>query len=279
MTELLVAITLFLIAHVVPPAPPVRTRLIAWFGRRAYIVGYSLVSLTFIVWIISVTRRAPYLPLWNPAPWQTLIPILVMPVATWLLFAGLIEANPLSISLRPTDSDATLGPAAAVTRHPLLWAFLLWAGSHIPPNGDVISLVLFGGMALLAIIGFAVVDGRARRRLGEEHWQKLATRTSILPFAAILTGRMHIRLSARLLFSLAAGVAAYLWFLFQGHELLIGPNQLRLDLFSLLTPHSTRSSHARSASRLQRSSANEYFSVSARNAPTFTPGVAAISNA
>ena len=226
MTEFLVAIAVFVVAHVVPPAAPVRMRLIAWFGRRVYLVGYSLVSLALIVWIIRAALHAPYLPLWNPSPWQTLVPILVMPIAAWLLFAGVIEQNPLSISLRPADSETELGPAAAVTRHPVLWAFLLWAGSHIPPNGDIVSLILFGGMALLTIAGFAVVDSRARRRLGDKRWQMLAAGTSLLPFAAILAGRMRVRLSARLLLSVAVAIAAYLWFLFQGHELLIGPDPL-----------------------------------------------------
>jgi uncharacterized membrane protein len=226
MTEFLLAITLFLIAHVVPPAPPVRTRLIAWLGRTAYLVGYSLVSLALIAWIIIAALRAPYLALWTPAPWQTLVPILVMPVATWLLFAGLIEPNPLSISFRPADSETELGPVVTVTRHPVLWAFLLWAASHIPPNGDVVSVILFGGMTLLAIAGFAVVDSRAHQRLGEKRWQSLTTPTSVLPFAAILDGRMRIRFTARLLFSVAVATAAYLWFLLQGHELLIGVDPL-----------------------------------------------------
>ena len=226
MAEFLIAIMLFLIAHLVPPAPPVRTRLIAWLGRRVYLVGYSLVSLALIAWIISAALRAPYLPLWTPAPWQTLVPILLMPVATWLLLAGLIEPNSLSISLRPADSKTELGPAAAVTRHPVLWAFLLWAGSHIPPNGDVASVILFGGMTMLAIAGFAVLDSRARGRLGEKRWQSLTTPTSILPFAAILDGRVRIRFSARLLFSVAVAIAAYLWFLLQGHKFFIGVDPL-----------------------------------------------------
>ena len=226
MTEFLTAIALFLIAHVVPPTPPLRTRLVARFGRRAYLLGYSLVSLTLIAWIVAAARRAPYLPLWDHAPWQALVPVLVMPLATWLLIAGLVEPNPLSISLRATRPETELGPVAAVTRHPVLWAFLLWAGSHVPPNGDVVSVILFGGMALLAIAGFAVVDRRARRRLGEERWRMLAVATSIVPFAAILAGRTRARVSAQLLFSITAALAVYLWFLLQGHQVLIGPDPL-----------------------------------------------------
>jgi uncharacterized membrane protein len=149
-----------------------------------------------------------------------------MPLAAWLLLAGLAEANPLSISLRTADVGTKLGLAAAVTRHPVLWAFLLWGASHIPPNGDVVSLILFGGMSLLAIGGFAVVDRRSRQRLGEERWQTLTAATSIVPFAAIFAGRARVRVSAQLLFSVATALAAYLWFLLQGHERLIGLDPL-----------------------------------------------------
>jgi uncharacterized membrane protein len=226
MTEFLVAIAAFLVAHVVPPAPPVRSRLIAWLGLRTYLVGYSLVSLTLIVWIISAGRRAPYLPLWDPAPWQALVPLLVMPLAMWLVLAGLAEVNPLSISLRAAGPGAEPGSAAAVTRHPVLWGFLLWAGSHIPPNGDVVALILFGGLALLALGGFVAVDSRARRRLGEERWRELAAATSLVPFAAILSGRARMKISGSLLLSVAAALAIYLWFLRQGHEYVIGPDPL-----------------------------------------------------
>jgi uncharacterized membrane protein len=145
-----------------------------------------------------------------------------MPFATWLLLAGVAEPNPLSISFLAARREAELGPATSVTRHPVLWAFLLWALSHVPPNGDVVSLILFGGAALLAGGGFAVIDRRARRRLGEERWQTLAAATSIAPFAAVLAGRARIRVSAGLLLSVAAALGAYAWFLLVGHELLMG---------------------------------------------------------
>jgi uncharacterized membrane protein len=228
MTEFLAAIALFLVAHVVPPVPSVRRQLIAWFGERAYVLGYCVVSLAGVAWMIAAARRAPYLPLWDPAPWQALAPVSVMPLATWLLFAGLAEPNPLSVSLRRAGPKTELGPAAAVTRHPVLWAFLLWALSHIAPNGDVVSLILFGGMAVFALGGLVAVDRRARRRLGEARWLTLAAATSIVPFAAMLAGRACARVSLGLVLSVVAALGADLWFLLQGHELLIGPDPLAL---------------------------------------------------
>jgi len=224
--EFLTAIAVFVLAHAVPPARPVRTRLVGWLGRGPYLLLYSLVSIALLVWVIVAARRAPYLPLWDPAPWQALLPVLGLPLAVWLLLAGAAEPNPLSISLRACAPDAAPGPAAAVTRHPVIWAFLLWAASHIPPNGDVVSLILFGGMALLAIAGLAVLDRRARLRLGETLWRQRAAATSLVPFAAVLTGRARIVLSPRLLLSVAIALAVYLWFLLQGHRAVVGVDPL-----------------------------------------------------
>ncbi len=110
-------------------------------------------------------QRAETVCLWNPAPWQWHVPFIAMPVATFLLVAGLLSANPLSISIR---GGAEPGPITSVTRHPVLWAFLLWAVSHIPSNGTGVALMLFGTMALFSLLGFVLLDLKARKRLGPE---------------------------------------------------------------------------------------------------------------
>jgi uncharacterized membrane protein len=226
MAEFLVAIAFFVIAHVVPPVPPVRTRLMASFGRRQCIFGYSLLSTALIAWIVVAALHAPYRPLWSFAPWQTLVPIAIMPLVAWLLLIGLIEPNPLPMSPYEMDRDIQHGLSVAITRHPVLLAFLLWAVSHIPPNDNVVGLILFGGMALLALAGLAGLDRRARRRLGDGCWQQLAAMMSIVPFLAILRSRSHIRMSWQLPVSLATALGIYVWFFVQRHTWLIGPDPL-----------------------------------------------------
>ena len=68
MAEFLGAIAVFLLAHVGPPSRPVRSRLIAWLGRRTYLGCYSLVSLTLMVWIVSAARCGPPLATRGFAP-------------------------------------------------------------------------------------------------------------------------------------------------------------------------------------------------------------------
>ena len=123
MTEFLLAISLFIIAHVVPPVPSIRAFLIALIGRPLYILGYSLLSLALLAWIIVAARRAPYISLWDPAPWQAVITLALMPLAFWLVIAGLAEPNPLSITLRRASPEFLPGPVVTITRHPVLWGF------------------------------------------------------------------------------------------------------------------------------------------------------------
>ena len=226
MTEFLLAISAFIIAHVVPPVPSIRAFLIALIGRPLYILGYSLLSLALLAWIIVATRRAPYISLWDPAPWQAVITLALMPLAFWLVIAGLAEPNPLSITLRRASPEFLPGPVVTITRHPVLWGFVIWAGAHIPANGDVVSLILFGGMLAFALGAFPTLDRRARRRLGEESWQALSQITSAVPFAAIVARKATFRPNSLFFVCTAVAVLAYLWFLLEGHRILIGLDPL-----------------------------------------------------
>ena len=50
------------------------------------------------------------------------------------------------------------GKLLAGMRHPMLTGFFLWAVAHILVNGDVPSLVLFGGLAVWAIVEMIVIN-------------------------------------------------------------------------------------------------------------------------
>ena len=223
MTEFLLALSVFLLAHAIPPLPAIRGKLVGILGRGAYLILYSALSLVLIAWLVSAAIRAPHLPLWHPESWHAAIPVVVMPVVLWLLIAGLVEPNPLSVSIRGTDAATAPGPVAVVTRHPVLWGFLLWAVAHIPPTGDLVALILFGGMALLAVAGMFALDRRARKRLGAERWTKLAASAPLVPFAGASRGSIRRTVVA---WPLAAATLAYLWILFDGHRRFIGPDPL-----------------------------------------------------
>ena len=223
MSEFGLALAAFLAAHSVPAAPSLRARLVESLGRRAYLAAYSVLSLALLAWLVAAARRADTVPLWQPAAWQWYVPLAVMPAALFLVVSGLLEPNPLSVALRPGDEP---GPVTAITRHPVLWGFLLWAASHVPPNGDLVAVVLFGTMVAFSLVGFALLDAKARRRLGPARWQALSRATSVLPFVALLYGRATLAPSRGSLIAFASALALCAWFLAQGHALLIGPDPL-----------------------------------------------------
>lgn len=223
MNEVAAAMAAFVAAHAIPAAPRIRVRLVGLLGRGPYLAAYSLLSLMLMAWLVVALRRADAVELWAAAPWQWHVALLTMPIALFLLVAGLFAPNPLSLALHPGTEP---GPIVAITRHPTLCGFLLWALAHIPPNGDGASVVVFGTMAVFAALGMPLLDAKARRHMGRARWEALARTTSVVPFAALLGGRVpRGRLTGLILPAAAAG-GLYAWFLVQGHALLIGPDPL-----------------------------------------------------
>jgi uncharacterized membrane protein len=159
MTEFLTAFGAFLILHSIPAIAPIRQGLIDRFGRRAYFIAYSVVSLVVLGWLIHATLYLDYVPLWDPAPWQAWATMVTAPIGIFFVLAGLFSVNPLSLSIRP---GFHCGSIVAITRHPVLWGFLIWSMAHLVPNGDLGGVLLFGGLALFCIAGFFIVERRAQ---------------------------------------------------------------------------------------------------------------------
>ena len=188
--EMAAALGAFFASHIVSARPAIRRYFVDWMGKRAYTVLYSSISLVILVWLATAASRAPLVRLWDFEPWQLWIPNIVMPLACLLVAFGVASPSPFSIAGREGSSfDPDRPGIAGITRHPLLWAITLWVGAHILPNGDLAHVLLFGLFALFGIAGMLALDDRKRREWGAELWARLASRTSIVPFAAILAGR------------------------------------------------------------------------------------------
>lgn len=218
MTQFLLALAFFIALHSIPAIPAIRQKLIALLTRRGYLVLYSIVSTLALLWVFHAAFRLDYVELWPPAPWQAWVPMIFTPIALFLLVAGLISPNPASISLRRGDAPA--GAITTITRHPVLWGFLLWALSHVVANGDLRSLLFFGAFALFALFGMAMAEKRNRRRFYSD------TSTSVLPFAAILAGRTHLRADASMLIALLVTAILTAWLLLGGHAFFFGADPL-----------------------------------------------------
>lgn len=204
MAEFAAALLVFLAAHSLPAATGLRGRLIARIGRRAYLTLYSLVSIVVLVWLIAAAQRAPTVSVWGPGPATSLVPLVAMIPACLLFAAAVTRPNPLSVSFVGGASSKTGPGVLALTRHPILWSFFLWAAAHAVANGDVVGLILFGGFAAFSLFGMALMVKRARHAM---------TPAGFAAAWAVAEGSPGARLrrawSFRTAVELAAGIALY----------------------------------------------------------------------
>jgi uncharacterized membrane protein len=190
MQNLIAASVFFLLIHVGVSGTRLRDRLVARLGDGPYRGLFSLVSLFGLVWMIYAYRHAPTVPQWTA-------PQGLRPFAYVLVFLAFLLAVPGLMTPSPTQAggegrlssggDPARG-IVRITRHPFLWGVTLWALAHLVMNGDLASLILFGTLLLLALIGPRSIDAKRRRALGER-WTDFARATSSVPFGAILSGR------------------------------------------------------------------------------------------
>jgi uncharacterized membrane protein len=183
--QLAVATLAFVVTHFVS-STPLRGAVAGAIGEKAWLGLYSLAAFATIGWMAWAYGKAPLQPLW---PGLRLLPLLVMPVALVLLVGGVLGRNPTAVMQeRALRSSEPARGMIRVTRHPLMWSFMLWSAAHVLARGDVASLVFFGGFFVVAALGTVLIDARKRASLGED-WRRFAAVTSNLPFGAIAAGR------------------------------------------------------------------------------------------
>lgn len=136
--------------------------------------------------------------------------------ASVLLAAAVLQPNPLSVSFRVGLPDPQKAGLVSLLRHPILWAFVLWSGSHLVANSDLVSVILFGGPALFSLAGMRRLEWRARQRLSEMDYAAALAATGGGPAARLR--RVAFWPSLR---QLAAGLLLYLVLLLL-HDPVIG---------------------------------------------------------
>ncbi len=212
---------LFVFGHFGLSSLLVRRRLIARLGNGAFQGIYSLVALAAMIWMSWGWSSAPYVELWVASAWARYLPLLGMPVVCVLFVLGVSTPSPTTAGQesRLSAENAAQG-ILKITRHPSLWSFALWGVLHIPPNGDLASVILFGSIAVLALGGMAHIDARRRATQGEA-WGVFEQQTSAIPFLAVFQGRSRLTRAdipfSRILLALGIYVA-----LLYTHTLFVG---------------------------------------------------------
>jgi uncharacterized membrane protein len=179
----------------------------------------------FLIWVIAAYRTAPQIVLWNAGVAGRYVPLVLMPFAAILVVLGLTTRNVTAVGGEHlANAAAQLKGAVTISRHPFLWGAALWALSHLVPNGDLASLLLFGGIAILSLGGMIAIDRKRSHKLGAA-WQTIDEQTSAIPFAAALSGRRAVDWSGIGWIRPAAGLALYVVLLF-AHPWIIGVSAL-----------------------------------------------------
>ncbi len=192
MTNLVLAVLAFVGGHFLLSSPPMRGLFVTRIGETAFSGAYSALMLAAFVWMVAAFRTAPYVPLWSVSSAARMIPVVVMPFACLLLVGSLTVRNPTMVMQSVAATGDPAPGLVKVTRHPMLWAFALWAVAHLVINGEVGAVLLFGGIAVLALGGTLAIDGKRRAR-DPQGFARLASHTSNLPLAAVIAGRTRLR--------------------------------------------------------------------------------------
>ena len=137
MILLILGLLLWSQAHFFKRLAPARH---AALGDRSRKIVTVLV-LTSVVVMIFGYRMADFIPIWTPPAFLTGLNNLLMLAAFFLI--GL---------------SATTGRLKGIVRHGQLSAVIVWAVAHLLVNGDLASIVLWGGMLAWAVISIILIN-------------------------------------------------------------------------------------------------------------------------
>jgi uncharacterized membrane protein len=131
-------------AHLIPSvARPFRARLVGSLDAQKYQGVFALVILISLALIILGWRSTPPVPVYATPVWGRMAAhLLVIPALVLFIASGV-----------PTNIKRLI-------RHPQLAGVAVWSVGHLLANGESRSLVLFGGMALWALVAMATINRR-----------------------------------------------------------------------------------------------------------------------
>lgn len=147
MVLLVLGLAVFVGIHLVPSVPSLRQALVARLGERPYRAVFSLVSFVGLGLLIAGKANAAFVALWQPPAAGRYVAGVLMPFAFVLLAAANMPGN-----------------VKHFTRHPMLWGVTLWAGGHLAANGDLASVILFGGLGAYSLFDMWSANRRGARK-------------------------------------------------------------------------------------------------------------------
>lgn len=182
----------FLASHLIISSSAVRARLVSAVGEQPYRGIYSMVAFATLgplIYEFACNKHAGpmlwYLRADAPIRWFAWI---LMLAALILLVGSFINPNPGGIGAPSNGSEPR--ELLKITRHPGLVGFSLFGIAHMLMNGSAGDVIFFGMFPALGILGGMHQDRRKLRELGDSYREFLA-KTSFMPFAALISGRVR----------------------------------------------------------------------------------------
>ncbi len=144
MTLLILGVALWCAAHFLKTAMPARRAALgAQYGESRVRGAVSILLFASLAMMIIGYRGAEIVDVWYPPPFLTHLNNLMMLIAVGLYGASHSKGN-----------------AKRYVRHPMLLGTVVWAAAHLLVNGDLASLILFGGMLAWAALSIQLINKR-----------------------------------------------------------------------------------------------------------------------
>ena len=144
MTILAIGVVLFALLHWVAAIPQYKSYIKSRTGERWYGPIFGLASLFAIAVIVLGWRSSMFVIVYDPSFWG------------WYVNYGLTFIGFLCLGI-----FLFRGSLRQRLRFPMGIATVFWAVGHLFANGDLASLILFGGLLLVSVVhmGLAISNG------------------------------------------------------------------------------------------------------------------------
>ena len=183
----------FAIAH--SGLAALRTQAEKAIGARLYRVFFALVSLPFAVVLVIyfINHRYDGLRLWNLQGISGIEPLVWGLSALSFIFLYPSTFNLLEVAAiqKPQVHLYETG-IICISRHPQMVGQVIWCIAHTLWVGTSFMLVVSTGLILHHLFAVWHGDRRLQARYGES-FESLKSRTSVVPFLAVLQGRQSLK--------------------------------------------------------------------------------------